>query len=329
MEDLYRNALNNLENRTPGTTKFLVYLAAAMDFVSPELAAAWLRIETPELRARYLDASLEFLYENPLTKELEDYQLFHESLREYLKKYYPTDCSNAQERICDWTAAWKKPNGDPAYKGDLLEYSMRYATKHLFQSYLSQQTAEMENRLAAIFENKTNESQKSIKLKLNHSALNRRTELFQLTEDEVWRKLNFETCGNGEALGKSYYYLQRILVREDSTGAEFQKFIAYAVDRYAEPERMYRLQKDLLRKPVKREKLSVHFERIASLSKMGENVEEKVLLSLLPLWSNEPQENIIPVELDKKVKDWLENSRSTAVKKLWNISRNRRWFGNK
>jgi hypothetical protein len=50
---------------------------------------------------------------------------------------------------------------------------------------------------------------------------------------------------------------------------------------------------------------------------MGERDEDKVLLALLPLWTNNVNAENIPDGLYDKINDWMENTRSSAVKKLW------------
>jgi hypothetical protein len=300
MDELYTNALLTLEKSHKGATNFLIYLAAAKDFVSPELAAEWIEVDTPYLRNSLLSACLEFLYENPLTQELEDYQLFHESLREFLTKTYPTELQACKERICDWSLKWRLNNGDIAFEHDRLGYAMHFATEHLFESYIYFTQNKKQN-----------------------SAIARKKQLFDLIGNEEWRAMNFETCGNGEALGRSYYFLQRILAVEDSTGNHFKEFFNYAYNRYAEPERMYKLQRALLMTEVPNNKLTAHLERIPSLAKMGQRDEDKVLLALLPLWSNENL-NDIPVPLRETLNGWLENTRSSAVKKLWMYTQNKR-----
>ena len=294
MDELYENALVRLEKDFSGSVNFLLYLAAAKDFVSPELAAVWIKTPSSIVRNQLLSACFEFLYESPLTDTLEDYQLFHESLREYLGRKYAAELQECKERICDWTAAWKLNNGDVAFSNELLAYAMQFSTEHLFESYLTHKS----NRKEA-------------------SANERRSQLFDLLENDDWRTLNFETCGNGEAICKSYYYLQRILVKEDFKGELFKDFSKYAVNRYAEPERMYLEQRQILIQPVNRTELPELFERTISLAKMGERDEDKVLLALLPIWSNEYQGKL-PVQLEGKINEWLENTRNTAVKKLWN-----------
>jgi len=294
MDELYEAALLRLEKEFPGAIQFLVFLAAAKDFASPEMLAEWLEISTPSLRNNLLYACLEFLYENPQTKYLDDYQLFHESLREYLSKTYKKELTESQERICDWSLKWKLPNGDIGFQEERLTYAMRFSIEHLFESYLIH-----------------------LEMKRIGSAEERRTHLFTLTESEDWRALNFETCGNGEAIGKGYYYLQRVLVKEDVSGAKLDDFFRYAYSRYNEPIRMYGTQRNLLLNPVGKEKLSAHFERIPSLAKMGQRDEDKVLLALLPLWANDSRGDKIPAVLEENILEWLENTRNSAVKKLW------------
>jgi hypothetical protein len=300
MDDLYQAALLRLENENAGSINFLIHLAAAKDFVSAELAAAWIGIDTPSLRNRILYSCLEFLYENPLTEGVEDYQLFHESLREYLGKIYTAELNNCKERICNWSLAWKSQNGDIKFAVDLLSYAMHFSSEHLFESYLNHCIAKRSNAAEA-----------------------RKVELFDLVGNESWRKLNFETCGNGEALSKSYYFLQRILSLEDSQGEQFSNFIAYAYNRFAEPMRMYELQRNILLEPVERDQLRGVLERTAFIAKMGERDDDKVLLALLPLWSNNPEDSM-PQLLENKIEDWLENSRNSAVKKLWVLTKQKR-----
>ena len=293
MDELYQTALLRLEKEYSGSLNFLLYLAAAKDFVSPELAAEWIGVSTTHLRNRLLYVCLEFLYENPLTDSIEDYQLFHESLREYLSKTYPVELQVCKERICDWSFNWQSTNGDIALSSELLSYAMHFSIEHIFESHVHH---ERNNRKAA--------------------SEDRIAQLFELIENEKWRALNFETCGNGEALGKSYYFLQRILVKRDVEGKRFQDFMNYAFNRYAEPEKMYVLQRNILMEPVKANQLSMLLERTPSLAKMGERDEDKLLLAFLPIWSNELK-GVLPAHLQERIHDWLENTRNNAVKKLW------------
>jgi acid stress-induced BolA-like protein IbaG/YrbA len=63
----------------------------------------------------------EVLYENPLTEDVLDYQLFHESFREYLVKEKALKVKDAKERIIDFCGTWREHEGT---------WEQRYALQH-------------------------------------------------------------------------------------------------------------------------------------------------------------------------------------------------------
>lgn len=299
MNDLYEKALKRLEEERSNSITFLLYLSAAKDFVTPQMAAQWMNMKKSELTNTILYGCLEFLYENPLTESIDDYQLFHESLREYLSETYPEELRDCKERICDVSVDWKDGFGDLLLEGEMLIYAMKFGTEHLYESYVIHRHKE----------------KKQITQK-------RRNQLFELTENDGWRSLNYITCGNGEPIKKSYYYLQKITSHEDSKGEKINEFFEYGLNRYLEPERMYVKQHQTLSKVVPANELQKHLEKTPDLAKMGENDEERILLALLPIWSNSMIEKI-PTNLEKQIEEWMENNRSSAITKLWEITRNK------
>ena len=71
----------------------------------------------------------EVLYENPLTEEVLDYQLFHESFREYLVKEKRKEVQDAAERIIDFCAAWQELEGSWEQR-----YALEHYASHLYES---------------------------------------------------------------------------------------------------------------------------------------------------------------------------------------------------
>ena len=71
----------------------------------------------------------EVLYENPLTEEVLDYQLFHESFREYLVKEKAKEVSDAAGRIIDFCNTWQELEGSWEQRYPLENYA-----SHLFES---------------------------------------------------------------------------------------------------------------------------------------------------------------------------------------------------
>jgi len=86
----------------------------------------------------------EVLYENPLTEEVLDYQLFHESFREYLAKEKALKVTEAEERILDFCATWKDLEGN---------WEQRYALEH-YALHLSESKKEARHtELLNLFQN--------------------------------------------------------------------------------------------------------------------------------------------------------------------------------
>jgi len=78
----------------------------------------------------------EVLYENPLTEEVLDFQLFHESFREYLVKEKAKQVQDAAERILDFCAGWQALEGS---------WEQRYVLEH-YALHLSESTKEKKSR---------------------------------------------------------------------------------------------------------------------------------------------------------------------------------------
>lgn len=71
----------------------------------------------------------EVLYENPLTEEVLDYQLFHESFREYLVKHNSKEIQEATERLIDFCSSWNELSGTWEQR-----YSLEFYATHLTES---------------------------------------------------------------------------------------------------------------------------------------------------------------------------------------------------
>jgi hypothetical protein len=74
----------------------------------------------------------EVLYENPLTEDVLDYQLFHESFREYLINEKSLKVSEAKQRIIECCGRWKELEG---------QWEQRYVLEH-YASHLHESMKE-------------------------------------------------------------------------------------------------------------------------------------------------------------------------------------------
>ena len=79
----------------------------------------------------------EVLYENPLTEDVLDYQLFHESFREYLVKEKTLKVNEAKQRIIEFCGRWKELEG---------QWEQRYVLEH-YASHLHESIKEQHSDL--------------------------------------------------------------------------------------------------------------------------------------------------------------------------------------
>jgi tetratricopeptide (TPR) repeat protein len=96
----------------------------------------------------------EVLYENPLTDEVLDYQLFHESFREYLVKEKGSKMIEAAERIIDFCSGWKGLEGS---------WEQRYALEH-YAVHLKESKKELRAEILfqLIYDNSYTSAQKKV-----------------------------------------------------------------------------------------------------------------------------------------------------------------------
>ncbi len=86
----------------------------------------------------------EVLYENPLTENVLDYQLFHESFREYLLREKPLKITETNEHIIDYCVTWQELEGS---------WEQRYCLEH-YATHLNESKKEARKKeLLALFQN--------------------------------------------------------------------------------------------------------------------------------------------------------------------------------
>ncbi|MFM9076071.1 MAG: hypothetical protein ACKORJ_10990, partial [Bacteroidota bacterium] len=123
IDDYYKEILGRYAgNATDGTALLngLYSFAAAKDYLTMPHLALTNGLDDAALH-RIGSTLKEVLYENPLTEQVLDYQLFHESFREYLVKEKKGEVVKAAERIIDFCATWQEHEGT---------WEQRYALEH-------------------------------------------------------------------------------------------------------------------------------------------------------------------------------------------------------
>lgn len=297
MEELYTNALVRIEQEAPGATDLLTLLAAARDFVSPAMAAELMKLSEARLVSGVLSACMEFLYENPLTESIDDYQLFHESLREHLRNKHGSDVIGWEEALAEWASVWLTPDGDPCHAEERLLYAVSYAVPH-----------QADCRKRALEHERHNEAQR------------RGETMLSLVEAERWRALCFKICGNGTALQLAIRLAQDVVRALDQNGSERERMLRFARWRHDEPYRLYNVQRDQLRTPVEGAAQKAHLEDVVQLARMGTRPRDRVMLALTALWAPQQRPQELPLALRKEMARWLEDAREPALVKLWGLS---------
>ena len=294
MTELYDNALVKMEKDFPGTTNYLNLLAAANDFVSIEMAAELIAMQVSEFKNRILSVCSELLFENPITTNVEDYQLFHESLREYLKEKYSTEINQWNEKLADYCKDWQEENKDLKLQKAALRYAMSFAATHLYDSW-----------------NVNKKMDKPSKAK------ERKESLIELIDNQDWRNKNFEVLGNAKALQQTYLLAQKVIVADDKEGKDLAKVVRYAHAIHNEPFEMYMRQRERLQKTIPTAKLPAQLETLVDLANMGESASTKLMLLYTALWSSDFKGVSLPTSFTTKTEEWLELARDNSLKKMW------------
>jgi NACHT domain len=118
----------------------------------------------------------EVLVENPLTIEVLDYRLFHESLREYLTKNKSREVEEAVERIIDYCADWRQLEGS---------WDQRYALQHMAGHLSDSRKSERVEQLFVLLRDKSYaETQKKVLRSFDASNVLYRKALIKASEQK-------------------------------------------------------------------------------------------------------------------------------------------------
>jgi hypothetical protein len=157
IDTFYKEILQRYSRDTDGDELLncLYGFAAAKDYLTESHLGLINKLGIAKSK-EVLSTLKEVLFENPLTEDVLDYQLFHESFREYLmnptavmeKEIYKInkclDFTSAEERILDFCATWKDLEGS---------WEQRYTLEH-FALHLSESKREARHtELLNLFKN--------------------------------------------------------------------------------------------------------------------------------------------------------------------------------
>ncbi len=288
LNEIYENIIKRLKESDKSGSFFdlLMVLAAGKDFFSRDMIADVMGMTSQDADSS-LHACMEILIEDPSTESLLDYQLFHESLREYLVDSYKADLKKWQQKLSDWCLGWKDLTGESEL------YALKYLIVHLNELY--------SDKL------KENKGEKKTEALLN--------EMIKAVEDENFRKRTFEVCGNDVSLKNGLMAVQKILAKTDKSGSNMVRFFKYARMLHEEKDKMAKVQ--LTR--IVEEANECNLENITQLSKMGSTTRDNLMLTIRALWEA-PRKTKIPLEMRETTKKWLGEISDPVMDKLMDIS---------
>ena len=294
-------------NKHPLVLDFLRLLATAKDFVSPELAGVLLGCSTDEVKEKILVVCRESLQENTLTTSYDDYQLFHESLREFLKKRYDIELKALRKKWMDFCSKRKeflsyKTKSSPG-NFSVYRYAVLYYPSYAYDVLNDEREIHREN------------SAKILELESLFAS-----KMTDFLESEEERLELFTISGVAEPLQNAIHNLQRILRKQELTPALKLRLLKYSKWYDTEPERLYYKNRDRITDYLKSNE-EEKFNNIALTCEMGITPERKSLLLLRGAHRAEYKKETLPkIEtakpLNEAYQSWLEDSGNYLLKRL-------------
>lgn len=302
MTALYAGILRRV-SATPGAASLLALLATARAFLPEELIGELLSLETPgfhlESTRRAVAACSEVLMDDPATPE-RDWQLFHESLREYFLAERGAEVDAWHERLARWGEDWRSLEERPAARS----YALRWGATHLEA-----------RRLWA----------RRTRVDTIHTAC--QDKILALVDDADWRNASVRVCGNAESMRRGIHFAQQVAVerfREIPVGdhqarAVWRDRVArYAEMTWGEERRIHEAQRQALRR-VHRD---ARWADVSELARIGTTARARALLAILSLWGDRGTRRTEPAftpEALEEIGEWFSEADETALYRLWEL----------
>ena len=286
LSELYKGLFEKF-NRESGACDFIRLLSVARDYLPCSVAADMLGVTVDDMEHRILRVTLECLFENPLTENVEDYQLFHESLRQYTQSKYVNECLEWEQKLAKWCAGW------PGLAGNSKEYAVLWLIPHT-----------VKKREILLNSGKTEDAAALVNF------------MADTLDDPLFRESVFNASGNASALQRDFRIVQRLLAEEDKGGSNLSRIIRYAKMYHDEATSLYQKQLVKLGDCGRRGDLSP----VAGIARMGQTPRDKTLLVIRGLWENPTRGSSIPLELKNETDKWLNQANNPDLNSLIDFS---------
>ncbi len=284
---------------TRGASSLLALLATARAYLSEPLLAELLALEMPgftldEARAA-VAACAEVLMDDPATPQ-KDWQLFHESLREYFVARRRAEVDAWHERLAEWARDWRRFEARP----DARSYAIRWGATHLDMRL----TWARANQVPSVAE----DCEKAI---------------LGLVDDPAWRSTSMRVCGNAESMRRGIHFAQAIAIghhRVRETPETRARVARYAEMMWGEEGRIYEAQRQALRTA---HRPPGQWRDVHELARMGTTPKARGLLAIVSLWGDQQGDRKTVPQFSEAAREemrgWFEEADDTALNRLWKI----------
>ena len=306
MGELYDGVMRRVA-QTPHAEDLLALLAAAHAYLPVATLHHLLSLKTPGLGMQAVQAALtacaEVLIDDPATPE-DDWQLFHESLREYLLTTRAGPVVTWRRHLADWGRDWK-----PLAKLELGSRDQRVT-----EMYALRWTAVHLDEMAI----------QALQVGQTDEVAIREGQLLELVEDAAWRERSFLKCGNAEALRRGVQLAQQVAVaryRQSNAPADALRVAKLAQWTWGEELRLYEQQRQQLKSAHKKVG-STHWRDVTNLAAMGARPRDRVMLAAIALWGERGRRDTEPKFSGAditRLQAWQEEADHTAVTRLWKV----------
>lgn len=130
LDSFYEEILFRLEKKEKSSLILdsLYLITAAYDYVSPMFLELCLGLSSSE-QQYILGVLQEILYES--SEKMAHFQIYHESLREYILKYRKEQVMKAHNRLINFCKLWKENNEKTYLSEHIRGYAAKYFSKHI------------------------------------------------------------------------------------------------------------------------------------------------------------------------------------------------------
>ncbi len=287
IKSLYDDMLTRYNSEHNRALEYLTLLAQAKFFLADEVAAALMDCSQADVES-IVHICRESLFENAETETVDDYQLFHESLREYLLDNKPGESEKKKRLFAEWCQDWNKGEKTILSRKYAIEYRIEHAKEWKECLEKSRKNSEVE-------------------------YWNER--IVDAMEDGNFRRELFLSCGHAETLRNSIRTAQGILL----SGGLKNHHRILALARIYQEEPLLLAQELIEELECSAENLD--FEKVAENAEFGTSEKQKAMLALRGIWKKPGQRTKIhSIALSTKMNDWIKNSDDEDLRELVELS---------